>query len=81
MKQTMKLRSGATIPQITPEEANRKSYLTRNVLNMMHLMPSGDPVAYDENADGSITERFVGDKTITKTITFNSDGSITEVIS
>lgn len=33
------------------------------------------------NADGSITERFVGDKTITKTITFNSDGSITEVIS
>lgn len=33
------------------------------------------------NADGSITERFVGEKTITKTTIFNSDGSITEVIS
>ena len=28
-----------------------------------------------------ITETFVGKKTITKTTTFNSDGSITEVIS
>jgi DNA polymerase-3 subunit epsilon len=58
LKQTMKLRSGAIIPQITPDEASRKSYLTRNVLNMMHLMPSGDPVAYDQNADGSITYFF-----------------------
>lgn len=33
------------------------------------------------NEDGSITERFVGEKTITKTTIFNSDGSITEVIS
>lgn len=33
------------------------------------------------NADGSITERFVGEKTITKTTTFNKDGSISEVIS
>lgn len=32
-------------------------------------------------ADGSIQEVFVGDKTITKTISFNSDESITEVIS
>ena len=24
----------------------------------MHLMPSGDPIAYDENADGSITYFF-----------------------
>ena len=29
----------------------------------------------------TITETFVGKKTITKTTTFNSDGSITEVIS
>lgn len=28
LKNTMKLRSGATIPQITPAEAERKSYLT-----------------------------------------------------
>lgn len=33
------------------------------------------------NDDGSITERFVGEKTITKTTTFNQDGSITEVLS
>lgn len=32
------------------------------------------------NADGSITETFVGDKTISKTTFFNSDGSIREVI-
>lgn len=33
------------------------------------------------NEDGSITETFVGEKTITKTTSFGLDGSITEVIS
>ena len=33
------------------------------------------------NEDGSITETFVGEKTIVKTTIFNEDGSITEVIS
>jgi hypothetical protein len=33
------------------------------------------------NEDGSVTEVFVGEKTITKTIYFNEDRSITEVIS
>ena len=33
------------------------------------------------NNDRSITETFVGEKTITKTTTFNTDGSISEVIS
>ena len=32
------------------------------------------------NADGSITERFIGTKTLVKTTTFNSDGTIREVI-
>ena len=32
------------------------------------------------NADGTITEKFVGEKTITKNITFNPDGSISEVV-
>lgn len=32
------------------------------------------------NDDGTITETFVGEKTITKTTTFNSDGSIKEVL-
>ena len=58
MKATMKLRSGATIPQMTPAEAERKNYLTRPILNKMHLMPAGDPVAYEQNEDGSITYFF-----------------------
>ncbi len=58
LKQTMKLRSGVSIPQITLSEAEQKHYLTRPVLNKMHLMPSGDPIAYDENTDGSITYFF-----------------------
>lgn len=32
------------------------------------------------NEDESITQIFVGEKTISKTTTFNSDGSITEVL-
>ncbi len=58
MKHTMKLRSGATIPQITLIEAEQKHYLTRGILTKMHLMPAGDPIAYDENTDGSITYFF-----------------------
>ena len=54
----MKLRSGAVIPQMSPAEADKKNYLTRPILNKMHLMPAGDPIAYDENPDGSITYFF-----------------------
>lgn len=32
------------------------------------------------NEDGSITERFEGEKIITKITTFNADGSIMEVV-
>ena len=58
MRNTMKLRSGVTIFQITAPEAAQRHYLTRDVLNRMHLMPAGDPIAYDENTDGSITYYF-----------------------
>ena len=58
MKADMKLRSGAVIPQISAAEAERKNYLTRTILTRMHLMPMGDPAAYDENEDGSITYFF-----------------------
>lgn len=54
----MKLRSGAVIPRITREEAESKNYLTRNILTQMHLMPSGDPAAYDKAEDGSIIYYF-----------------------
>lgn len=32
-------------------------------------------------SNGQIEEKFIGEKTITKTTTFNADGSISEVIS
>ena len=48
MSNTMKLRSGATIPQVSREEADKKHYLTRGVLTQMHLMPNGDPAAFDK---------------------------------
>ena len=54
----MKLRSGATIPQITRDEADKKNYLTRAVLTQMHLMPSGDPAAFDKSEDGSLIYYF-----------------------
>ena len=58
MKTDMKLRSGAIIPHISASDAEKKNYLTRSVLEMMHLMPVGDPAAFDENEDGSITYFF-----------------------
>ena len=54
----MKLRSGATIPQIGSAEANKKKYLTRQTLSQMHLMPAGEPVAYDIAPNGSIIYYF-----------------------
>ncbi|MBQ8344714.1 MAG: 3'-5' exonuclease [Clostridia bacterium] len=54
----MKLRSGATIPQIPSAEAAKKKFLTRNALSKMHLMPAGEPVAYDVAPDGSMIYYF-----------------------
>lgn len=42
---------------------------------------SGETLTTIKNEDGSYTQKFVGEKTITKTIKFNNDGTITEVIS
>ncbi len=58
MRNTMKLRSGATIPQVSREEADKKNYLTRGVLTQMHLMPGGDPAAFDKAEDGSLIYYF-----------------------
>ena len=54
----LKTRSGAPIPQLTPEQAERRHYLTKNILSMMHLMPDGDPVAYTAAEDGSVEYYF-----------------------
>ncbi len=48
MNRSMKLPSGASIPCLTPAEADRRGYLSRDLLNLMHLAPMGDPVAYGE---------------------------------
>ena len=58
MKNQLKLRSGATIYQMLPEEANKKNYLTRHSLSKMHLIPTGDPVAYDVAPTGDIIYYF-----------------------
>ena len=58
MKNSMKLRSGATIYQITSAEAEKRNYLTRQTLTMLHLMPAGDPVAYNTSDDGNIIYYF-----------------------
>ncbi len=58
MKNEMKLRSGATIKQISTADADKKNYLTRQTLSLMHLMPSGDPIAYDIAPDGDIIYYF-----------------------
>ena len=52
-------------------------------INRDNMMALQDFVAKDTvfNSDGSITETFVGEKTIIKTTTFNTNGSISEVIS
>ena len=49
--------------------------------NIVETNGKGEKLTTVFNADGSITETFVGEKTIVKTTTFNSDGSITEVLS
>mgnify|MGYP006969195234 FL=1 len=48
----VKLRSGAEIPCIDSSEADKRNYLTRNTLSMLHLKPDGAPVAYSKSPDG-----------------------------
>ena len=58
LKNQMKLRSGAVIFQIAAKDAEKKNYLTRQTLSQMHLMPSGDPIAFDVAPDGDIIYYF-----------------------
>ena len=58
LKEIVKTRSGAPIPEITPEQAASRHYLTKALLNRMHLIPDGDPVAYTALADGNVTYYF-----------------------
>ncbi len=58
MNNTMTLKSGAKIPHLSRAEADKRNYLTRGTLTQMHLMPSGDPAAFDTAEDGSIIYYF-----------------------
>ena len=58
MDNEIKLRSGATIRRLSAEEATKKKYLTRHALSKMHLMPMGDPVAFDVSPDGDMIYYF-----------------------
>ena len=49
--ETVKLPSGVTIPKITPEEADKRCYLSRAMLDMMHLSPVGQPAACSGEGD------------------------------
>ncbi len=52
----MKLPSGAIIPRVTAEQAEKRGYLSRALLNLMHLAPMGDPVAF-----GVVNDTVVGE--------------------
>ncbi len=54
MKETIRQKSGTPIPQLTPEQAKNRHYLTQSVLTQMHLMPDGNPVAYTELENGDV---------------------------
>ena len=52
--ETVKLPSGVSIPKMTPEEANRRSYLSKEMLDMMHLSPVGNPIACSGEGDNLV---------------------------
>jgi DNA polymerase-3 subunit epsilon len=58
LKEEMQLRSGASIKKIDSAEASKKNYLTRSTLARMHLMPTGEPVAFEIAPDGSVVYYF-----------------------
>lgn len=64
LKNSMQLRSGVTIHEINRDEANSKNYLTRQSLSKMHLMPSGEPIAFEVAPDGNIIYYFAPDKVV-----------------
>ena len=66
MSNTLKTRSGATIREISRNEANEKKYLTRDMLFRMHLIPTGDPAAFfdpykDDTAAEDTTDKSASD--------------------
>ena len=55
--------------------------ITFNEYGVIETNSRGERLITSFRADGSVLEQFAGQKVISKTTTFNLDGSITEVIS
>lgn len=51
MEETLKLRSGATIPLLKKSDPDFRKYLTRTTLSQLHLLPGGEPVAFSYSPD------------------------------
>ena len=58
MEKEMTLRSGAVIRAISRKDAEAKNYLSRQTLSDLHLMPSGDPIAFEISEAGNIIYYF-----------------------
>ena len=58
MSNTAKTRSGASIPCISKNEAAARNLLTREELSQMHLLPSGEPVAFTYLDDNTVIYYF-----------------------
>ena len=62
MKESIRLRSGATVPQVSYREAQAKNYLDRATLKLLHLTPDGAPAAYSEGKQGGVVFWFDPEK-------------------
>lgn len=58
MEKELRLRSGAVIHAISRKDADSKNYLTRQTLSQLHLMPSGDPIAFEVSENGDLIYYF-----------------------
>ncbi|MBQ8141132.1 MAG: 3'-5' exonuclease [Clostridia bacterium] len=64
MEKEITLRSGTVIHAISRKDADAKNYLTRQTLSQLHLMPSGDPIAFEVSESGSLVYYFDPEKVI-----------------
>lgn len=64
LKESIRLRSGATVPQVSYREAQAKNYLDRATLKLMHLTPDGAPAAYSEGKNGGVVFWFDPEKLV-----------------
>ncbi|MBE6596856.1 MAG: 3'-5' exonuclease [Ruminococcaceae bacterium] len=64
MENKRTLRSGAVIRAITRKEADAKNLLTRQTLSELHLMPSGEPVAFELSEKGDLIYYFDPDRVV-----------------